>query len=188
MKQEHLDQYRSACINDWTEIAIESDMDRVTSQMARIASFMRKFCQSEANLLFCGTLMFQYAMMASFRTSVRGATMSVVQQSQYFNQPFKAEGLAKELETELALDRSYLEPMVTIYDPENWYSEFKKAKSRQAKHRALGPYCHVVCALAGVKNKVGGEFDKFKFTDSDIGLKKQEIAILDQFLNQVRQN
>ena len=91
----NLCRFLTACINDWTEIAFESDLDAVSRAMGRLGHFTQRFCLSKTNLPFCGQLLLQYTMLAALRNRVRGLTMEIVGKSVYFNQPFKAGGLIR---------------------------------------------------------------------------------------------
>ena len=158
-------------------------MDAVTRQMGRLGHFTQRFCQSKANMAFCGQLLIQYAMLSALRNRVRGQTLDVVSRSRYFNQPFKAQGLIEEHLITIDMDRSYLESIVTIQDPKTWYNRVKSATYEEERDLALGPYCHVQCGLAGIKNKVNNKWDKGVYSSQNMTMEKEHIAIIDKYLN-----
>ena len=119
-RKEHLDEYKESCINDWTEVATESDMTLSNFYLGRIASFTTRFCQSKKNMPFCGELLFQYVLLATLRDALKAETMGVVLRSRFHNQHFKLKALHEELEASRLMDKSYIEPIINRYVKIQW--------------------------------------------------------------------
>ena len=166
IKKEHLDLYSKSCIKDWTDIAIESDMEQVNFQMGRVGAFMQRFCASRDNMEFCGQLLFQYVMLASLRNSVRLATFTVVHRSTFDNQPFKYGGLVSEYKKTLEFDKSILAPVTT-------------------NPRVKSPYCHIACAIRGKANDAVTKYDAKNYTNTRLALDKPRIKLINTYLTQV---
>ena len=71
MKMEHINKYKETCVESWTDISTETDMQEVNLQFGRIGSYMQRYCASRPNMMYCGELLYQYVLMASLRDMVR---------------------------------------------------------------------------------------------------------------------
>ena len=146
IKKKHLENYDKTCIDDWSEISHESNLQQVIFQMGKVQSLANLFCISNTNLDFCGRLMFLYVTLATARNYVLAETIRVVRQSDFDNQEYKLNGLESELRLMMQSDKDFLAPLIN------------------SNSSIEDPYCHVGCAINGAENLLEVE-NKWKFQD-----------------------
>ena len=155
IKKKHLENYGKTCIDDWSEISHESNLQQVIFQMGKLQSLANIFCISNTNLDFCGRLMFLYVTLATARNYVLAETIRVVRQSDFDNQEYKLNGLESELSLMMKSDKDFLAPLIN------------------SNSSIEDPYCHVGCAIRGAENileeKNKWKFQDYKVTASNMG-------------------
>ena len=170
MKKEHIDEYKQSCINDWGEIATESDMNLINFQLGKVASATSRFCASRENMNFCGELLFQYVLISTQRDALRSDLIFVLLNSEFHNKDFKVKAVMEEMKTSREMDRSYLEPILNNID---------------ATDSKTWRYCHIGCAFRGIKNTIMNEYDQKNFTASSLGYSDIQREIVKKYTIEV---
>jgi len=161
VKKRHIEEHRDSCINNWSEISVEADLQKVVFQMGKLASLTNTFCYSRPNLDFCGRLIFLYTTLAISRNYVLADTIALIRRSEFPNQEYKLNGLLAELEVMMQGDKEFLKPLVN------------------ANSSVEDPFCHVTCALQGIENKLQ-ENNKWIWQNNDQKFTASNMTLTDE--------
>ena len=161
IKRTHIEMYSHACISEWAEISLESDMRDVDYHMGRVASFSLRFCRFKNNMQLCGMIYLQYITLAILRDSLRMASMTVVRNARYFNQQYKLKGLTAEFKKAMELDKTYLQPLLT------------------------DQYCHMTCAIKKIDHYGEDILETEFYTADSLGLGENAINLMKSYFSRI---
>lgn len=112
VKLKHMQSYKHTCILDWSDIAGEASLEEAVVKLGRLASFARRFCSSMGNLAFCGSLIYQYILLAILRQRVQAETIDIVRRSAFHNNHIKVRGLNAEFQAAQDMDWNLLQDIL----------------------------------------------------------------------------
>ena len=162
LKKKYFLAYSDTCISSWNEVALVANIEDITQNLGRVASFMEYFCISRESINFCGSMLFQYVNLVNLRSSVQGEAIRIVRASKFHNQESKLAGLLEEYKGAQKIDAKFL------------------AKTFKETDDEL--LCFAACSLHDIPEQEAVQNVAAK---ADIGLEKKHKDYLFQFFKQV---